>query len=166
MRQEGGDLSLKKLWNPGIGPGPLWALSGHLLWLRRGRPDQMVTSEGQGWLAGTGGCKGRAGRDERGKGQGTWMGLLHSSLLWPASCHLPIWTTLQKLLLPPTDLPCPRGKFSRQKLLEGCWQQAGHLLVRLLLWGSLHSSRSECARPLPATQGGPGLFPSEHLSVK
>lgn len=124
----------------------------------------MVTSEGQGWLAGVGGCRGGARREERGKGQRTWVWLLHPSLFWLASCYLPIWTTLQKLLLPPTDLPYPRGKSSRQKLLEGHWQQAGHfLLVRLLIWGSLHSSKSECARPLPATQGGPGLFPLEHL---
>lgn len=112
-----------------------------------------------------GGCKGGAGEPRGVKAREPGLGSStppYSGLL-PVTCQS--GHQFRNFCLP-TDLPCPRGKSSRQKLPERCWQQAGHfLLVRLLIWGSLHSSRSECARPLPATQGGPGLFPSAHLLV-
>lgn len=56
------------------------------------------------------------------------------------------------------QISCAPGESSLGKeLLEGCWQQVGHFsLTRLLIWGSLRSSRSECALLLSAR--GPSYF--------
>ena len=119
MRWEGGDCVSKavgpELWAGSVA-SPASAPSRHLFWPRWGRSDHVVTSERQGWLAGMGRGKGGSGRDERGQGQGSLVWAPHPPPpLGPASCHLPIWTTFQKPLLPPTDQLCPRGKFSRQR---------------------------------------------------
>lgn len=97
--------------------------------------------------------------------KGSWLGVSLPSLPWPfpSACQSGQYSRKLSCLLQICRAP---GESSPgEKPLGGCWQQVGHLSMRLLIWGSPGPAGQHVLGPsLSPLQGDPAqLPPPQHL---